>query len=90
MPIISITRKNPATGRVETPHRERGFYVLGDPAHGNKRHHKAFAVQVRTLEEVLDHIRRGFSVRMSDGSAAARPSLIAPGSLEIVVDGTRI
>jgi hypothetical protein len=89
VPTISITRRNPATGRVEVPHRERGLYVLGDPAHGGKKHHKAFAVRVRTLKEVLDHVRRGFSVRMSDGSTAW-PPLIAPRSLEILVDGTRI
>lgn len=82
---ISITRRNPKTGRTETPLKEHGWYVLGDPAHGSKKHHKEFAVRVRTLDEILDHLRRGYSVRMSDG--ITRPSLISPKSLEIRVNG---
>jgi hypothetical protein len=85
MSSISITRRNPKTGRTETPLKERGCYVLGDPAHGKDKHKIAFAVRVRTLEEVLDHVRLGLSVRMSDGMA--RPSLISPKSLEIRVAG---
>ncbi|WP_198374028.1 hypothetical protein [Neoroseomonas rubea] len=87
MSSITITRRNPKTGRTETPLCERGWFVLGDPAHGNQKHHKAFAVRVRTLEEVLDHVRRGFSVRMAEGST--RPSLISPKSLKIEVAGAR-
>lgn len=85
MGTISITRRNPRAGKTETPLREHGWYVLGDPANGQQKHHKKFAVRVRTLEEVLDHVRRGFSVRMSDG--LTRPSLISPKSLEIRVAG---
>lgn len=85
MNSISISRRNPRTGRIERPWREHGGYVLGDPAHGGEKHHKRFAVRVRTLEEVLDHLRRGFSVRMSEGTT--RPSLVSPKSLEILVDG---
>lgn len=87
MTSISITRRNPKTGRTATPLQEHGWYVLGDPAHGKQKHHKRFAVQLRTLEEVLDHLRRGFSVRMSDG--LTRPSLVSPKSLEIHVAGER-
>lgn len=77
---ISIIRRNPRTGRVERPWRNReGFFVLGDPAHGAQKHHDRFAVKVETLEEVASHVRRGFSVRMSDGESP--PSLIAPDSL---------
>jgi hypothetical protein len=85
MATISITRRNPKSGRIETPLREHGSYVLGDPTHGKEKHKAEFAVRVRTLEEVLDHLRRGFSVRMSDG--LTRPSLISPKSLTIQVEG---
>jgi 3-deoxy-D-arabino-heptulosonate 7-phosphate (DAHP) synthase class II len=87
MNSISITRRNPATGKIETPLQEHGWYVLGDPAHGKDKHKAEFAVKVRTLEEVLHHVRRGFSVRMSDG--VTRPSLISPKSLEIRVVGAK-
>jgi hypothetical protein len=88
MSAISITRRNPKTGRVETPYREHGCYVLGDPAHGREKHHKRFAVRVRTLEEVLDRVRRGFSVRMTDG-ITSWPPLISPRSLEIRIARVR-
>lgn len=87
MTSISITRRNPKTGKTETPLCERGWFVLGDPAHGDKKHHKEFAVRVRTLEEVLERLRRGFSVRMAGGGT--RPSLISPKSLKIEVAGAR-
>ena len=81
MSSITITRRNPRTGRTETPFIEHGWYVLGDPAHGNQKHLKAHVVRVRTLEEVLSPLRRSFSIRMSDGTT--RPSLISPKSLQI-------
>lgn len=84
MGTISIAQRNPQSGRTETPLREHGYYVLGDPAHGKNKHKAKFAVRVRTVEEVLDHLRRGFSVRMSDG--ITRPSLISPRSLDVRVD----
>jgi len=87
MSNISITRRNPATGKVESPLKEHGSYTLGDPANGKDKHKTGFAVRVRTLEEVLDRVRRGFSVRMSDG--VTRPSLISPKSLTIHVAAER-
>ena len=78
----SITRRNPRTGRIERPWRNRdGHFVLGDPAHGAQKHHDRFAVKVATIEEVVDLVRQGFSLRMTDGDSA--PSLIAPASLEL-------
>ncbi len=79
---INITRTNPRTGRAERPYVNReGFFVLGDPAHGREKHHTKFAVKVRTLEEVVAYVGRGFSVRMTDGENP--PSLISPASLTI-------
>jgi len=87
MSTITITRRNPTSGRIEIPFQEHGCYVLGNPAHGKLKHKTAFAVRVRTLQEVLDHLRRGFSVRMSDG--VTRPSLISPKNLQIHATGAR-
>ena len=79
---ISITRRNPRTGRIERPWRNRdNLFVLGDPAHGAQKHHDRFAVKVETLEEVARLIERGFSVRMTDGNSP--PSLISPDSLAV-------
>ena len=79
---ISITRKTPRDGVAEHPWKnEQGFYVLGDPAHGAQKHHAKFEVKVRTLEEVVALIGRGFSLRMARNGK--RASLISPDSLVI-------
>lgn len=65
--------------------RERGnlgMFVLGDPAHGSQKHHKENAVMVASYSEALELVRKGFSIRMSDGRSAA--NLVSPGSLEFV------
>ena len=54
---------------------------LGDPAHGAQKHHDKFAVKVGTIEEVDALLKRGFSVRMTDGESP--PSLLSPHSLTI-------
>ena len=78
----SITRRNPHTGRIERPWRNReGLFVLGDPAHGAQKHHDKFAVKVGTMEEVVALVASGHSVRMTDGDSP--PSLISPDSLTI-------
>ena len=87
MSSISITRRNPKTGKLETPFKDHGWYVLGDPTHRGMKHHKKFALRVRTLEEVLDLVCRGFSVRMSAGPSTTWPPLIAPKSLTIHTPG---
>ena len=72
---IKITRQNPRTGQVERPWRNRdGLFVLSDPAHGAKKHHAKFAVKVGTIEEVDALLKRGFSVRMTDGESRPRCS----------------
>ena len=80
--VAKITRINPHTGRVEMPWLNReGFFVLADPKHGARRHHDKFTVKVSTLEEAAQHVREGFSIRMTDGESP--PSLISPASLTI-------
>src|SRR6185312_11707001 len=79
---VSITRRNPRTGQIERPWKNRdGMFVLGDPAHGAQKHHDKFAVKVAMIEEVTALVKRGFSVRMTDGETP--PSLISPDSLTI-------
>ncbi len=79
---VRITRRNPRTGRIELPWRNRdGLFVLADPAHGARRHHDKFAVKVKTIEEVAALVGRGFPVRMTDGDTP--PSLISPDSLTV-------
>jgi len=58
------------------------MFVLADPAHGAQRHHKENAVFVDSYSEALELVRRGFSIRMSDGRSAA--SLVSPGSLQFI------
>lgn len=88
MSTISITRVHPTTGRLERPHiHPGGYYGLGDPQFGGQKKKARFEVRVRTLDEVLELVRRGFHVRMHDGIRKSRPSLISPGSLTIRVEG---
>lgn len=87
MSAIRITRLNPRTGRLERPWRNReGLFVLGDPTHGAQKHHDKYAVKVTTLTEAAGLVRRGFSLRMTDGQTP--PSLITSDSLTLEeVDG---
>lgn len=82
-----MVRINPLTGTVERPWRQRdrdnmGTFVLGDPAHGNQKHHKENAVFADSYCEALELVRRGLSIRMSDGRSAA--SLVSPGSIQFI------
>ena len=56
---------------------------MADPRHGTKKHHRANAVFVRTIEAAVDLIeRRGFSIRME--GEPGRPALIAPRGLRVL------
>lgn len=83
---IRIVRKHPRDGETEEAVKNKdGFYVLGDPAHGNKKHHASNAVYVKTLDEAADLVEnRGFSIRMA--SKGKPPSLISPANVHIVRD----
>lgn len=84
MADIRITRLHPETGEEQVPVRERGCFVMGDPAHGKHKHHARHAVRVATLDEVLALLRRGFSLRMV--APGRRPSLVSRG-LIVTIDG---
>ncbi len=66
------------------PAREGGWFVLGDPAKGGQKHHSANAVRVRSEEEVIELLSRGFSLRVE---TSTRPSLVRRG---LYVDGQPI
>lgn len=86
----SITRRFPQAGTPETPHRYRGgFYKVADPAFGEDKKKTEFEIRVRTLDEVVAFVHRGFHVRMSAGRGQGGPSLIAPDKLVIHVEGTK-
>lgn len=87
---ISITRRDPANGKVQTPHLYKGgYYKVADPAFGEDKKRAKFEIKVRTLDEVLAFVRRGFHVRMSAGRGEAGPSLITPDNLTVRVAGER-
>lgn len=78
-----ITRRNPKTGNTERPYRDkRGNFVLGDPAFGNKLHHRENAVLTTDYDKAVRLVRKGFSIRMSAGDGTP-PSLISAGKLTL-------
>lgn len=82
-----MVRTNPMTGAIERPWRQRerginGMFVLADPAHGAEKHHKNNATFVSSYSEAFELVRKGYSIRMSDGRSPA--SLVSPGSLQFI------
>jgi hypothetical protein len=70
------------TGEVYTEYRyPDGFFRLGNPACGKKKHHKKNIVAVPTLEEVDDLLARGYSLRMI-GRDTQQVNMIAPQNIE--------
>jgi hypothetical protein len=76
-----ITRRNPKTGKIERPYRDRhNNFVLGDPRHGARIHHRDNAVLTADYEKAVSLVRQGFSMRMTAGDGSP-PSLISAGKL---------
>lgn len=75
-------------GAVEKPWRNRKHqFVLGDPRHGQNRHHDELAIKVETYGESLELVQKGLSIRMSDGRRPA--SLVSAGSLQLIDEPVR-
>lgn len=70
---MRVYRIDPRTGKKQFPKRRDGFFVLGDPKHGNQKHHAVNQVVVRTEQEMIELILRGYSVRVATDSA---PSMV--------------
>ena len=65
------------------PAMKSGLLVLGDPSASETKHHEKNEVLVRTEDEAIRLIRRGFSIRVE---TPTRPSLVR---LNLFLDGTR-
>ncbi|WJI82111.1 MULTISPECIES: hypothetical protein [unclassified Mesorhizobium] len=68
-------------GRQWPPAQKDGLFVLGDPTARDVKHHKKNEVLVRTEEEAIRLILKGFSIRVETNT---RPSLVRRN---IFVDG---
>jgi hypothetical protein len=76
--LHAVVSRGPDTGLILVPHRhEDGLYVV------SKTRFEKDYLRVGTLDDVANHARAGYSVRMSPGDPARRrsPSLIAPSSI---------
>ena len=62
--VIRIERVSPRAGTVEEPQFTAKGYKLGDPIHGNRKHHAEHAVYVKTLDAAAELIGKGFSLWM--------------------------
>ncbi|WP_143750551.1 MULTISPECIES: hypothetical protein [unclassified Mesorhizobium] len=71
-------------GRQWPPAQKDGLFVLGDPGAQNIKHHKKNEVLVRSEEEAIRLILKGFSIRIE---TKTRPSLVRRN---IFVDGKRV
>jgi len=60
---------------------EEGFYVLGDPAHGNVKHHREHAIYTFDRDTAARLVELGFHLRMK-GDLTGQVNLISPASIE--------
>ena len=71
---MRVFRIDPKTNEKQEPIRDsEGYFVLGNPNAGNEKHKKSNKVRIKTEEEMISLIRKGFSVRVRTASA---PSLV--------------
>lgn len=78
---MRVYRLDPKSGKKQYPKLQDGCFVLGDPRHGNEKHHVRNQVLVRAEQEMIDLLRLGYSVRVGTDTA---PSLV---SRNLFVDG---
>ena len=71
-------------GKKWPPALENGFFILGDPKHRERKHASDNAVRVRSEQEAVNLLRKGFSIRIM---TPTRPSLIRRN---LHVDGVKI
>ena len=81
--MARFVRTRPDTGELFVEHRYRdGLFRLGNPALGNKKHHKGNQVAVRTEEEVARLVTEGYWLRMK-GQDTGAVSLIPPCQIRL-------
>ena len=76
--LHAVVQRGKAVGTILYPHVHKDGHYVVSPT----RYEKDY-IRVRSLEEVKEHLRRGFSVRMSNPNQANHraPSLVAPSSV---------
>lgn len=81
---MRVYRLDPKTDQKQFPILQEGFFVLGNPAHGDQKHLARNQVLVRTEQEMINLIIKGYAVRVATDAA---PSLVR---LNLHVDGRKI
>ena len=78
MKIEYRVKRGRGAGSIHTPHRyDDGTYVV------SKTRFEVDYVHVRTAEEILDYLDRGYRVRVSDPATGLSPGLVLKRSLKI-------
>jgi hypothetical protein len=82
MPKIEVVERfEPPKGPPERPFETRRGYKMADPGIGPNRHLAAHAIYVKTLDEVAERLKRGYSLWMKQ--PGKRETLISAGSLRV-------
>lgn len=82
---MRIWRVHPETGERFVPHQYGdGQFRVADPTLGKVKHHAENQIAVRTEDELVGYIRRGFLCRMR-GKDSGKVNLISPDSITIDV-----
>jgi hypothetical protein len=80
----TILRVKPDTGELFILDRlDSGKFQVGDPEYASEKGHPNRRVDVETIDEVLEYVARGFSVRLRSLDTG-KLSMISPPSLRIV------
>lgn len=79
---MRLCQIEPETGAHQDPHRDTdGCFVLGNPMYGNRQHDKDVEIRVTNEVEMINLVRAGCSVQVSDGADShwARKNLFLDG-----------
>jgi hypothetical protein len=80
---MRVYRVCPKSGGRQRPIKDiDGCYVLGAPHHGQEKHHAKNKTRVRSEEEMIALLRKGYSVRVGNptGARLVRRNLFVDGS----------
>jgi hypothetical protein len=85
-----MKRFHPVTGEIFLPYRfQDGRYRVADPALGKVKHHSKNQILVETDQELRNHVRRGFHVRMR-GDDSGQVNLIKPDEIVLTEVGSHL
>ncbi|MTI13005.1 hypothetical protein [Sansalvadorimonas verongulae] len=77
MEIKYNVKRGKKAGSVYVPHKQNGKYVV------SKTRFQDDYIFVDTYEDILNHLKKGYKVRVSDPTTKSSPSLVNYESLEI-------